>query len=61
MKDKLKILEETTKRFKAYVQCQAVCGDGSGKKVTNHVEGCPYIKYQELGWLVEDKKPVGKT
>ena len=29
--------------FAAHMQCQMICGDGTGKKPDKHVENCPMV------------------
>lgn len=42
-KHKQEAYEKAQKYFSASVQCQMVCGDGSGKPVTKHLDNCPVL------------------
>jgi len=39
-------IEEAKDKFKAKMQCQIVCGDGTGNKTAYHVNGCPMLWYE---------------
>lgn len=46
------------RQFRAEMQCQLVCGDGSGKKPDRHVDNCPVLA--EIRQKLEAKKELGK-
>ena len=43
-KQNIEAREKAEREFRAHVQCQMVCGDGSGKPITKHIENCPVLE-----------------
>ena len=42
----MKKKKEVESEFAVALQCQMICGDGSGKRPTKHVDNCPWLNWK---------------